>query len=195
MNTTFSNAVTKSLVDAFISDVPSAGEKKLSLSSGRSFFVVKNLNGVSKERIEAIIAKAKYMPLSLGKIEGNYVFTVVPYQMPILLFTFDAGTDTTFPQVTSKREKPASLDAQEQSYIGQLSCLDLKSGEKKCKEIGQTIFDYYKAAAGGDSFAGKKAVQKICDAIHYNAADGKSRADYIERAWDGIGDDKWTWMA
>ena len=85
-------------------------------------------------------------------------------------------------------------------YINQLiliepldSILDRGEVQAKCKAIGQEIFDTYKAKANGESEAGEEAVKKICNAVRLACTDGKLRAQYIERAWNGIGDDNWRW--
>ncbi len=89
-----------------------------------------------------------------------------------------------------------------EEYIEQLSAirpldaiLDRGPVEKRCKAIGQEIFDKYKEEAGGNSNAGRKAVVNICDSIGTHAIDGSLRKQYIERAWDGIGDSNWRWRA
>ncbi|KAF3361909.1 hypothetical protein PHSC3_001563 [Chlamydiales bacterium STE3] len=68
-------------------------------------------------------------------------------------------------------------------------------GEAKCKAIGQAAFNEFKEKAGGNSWAAKEAVQKICDLVRSLAQDGALRKQYVERAWDGIGDAKWRWQA
>ncbi len=73
--------------------------------------------------------------------------------------------------------------------------LDRGSVEKQCKEIGQQAFDEFKRQANGSSMAGKEAVQEICTLISSIASDGKLRIQYIERAWEGIGDEQWRWRA
>lgn len=73
------------------------------------------------------------------------------------------------------------------------SILDGGTVESACKAIGQEIFDKYKSETGGNSLAAEAAVRRICDAVKGIASDGSLRSRYIERAWDGIGDDKWRW--
>lgn len=75
------------------------------------------------------------------------------------------------------------------------SILDGGETEKKCKQVGQEIFDHYKTAAKGDSEAGKNAVQRICEAARVLTNDGSTRKTHIERAWDGIGDASWRWQS
>lgn len=75
------------------------------------------------------------------------------------------------------------------------SIIDRGEGEQSCKAIGQEIFDKYKEEAAGNSWAGKHAAVRICEAVISRAIDGSLRKQYIERAWDGIGDDTWRWQA
>jgi hypothetical protein len=73
------------------------------------------------------------------------------------------------------------------------SILDGGKIQRECKEIGQKIFDHYKQLSN-QSEAGKKAVQRICDAAKVLASDGIVRKTHIESAWDGIGDSNWRWQ-
>lgn len=73
--------------------------------------------------------------------------------------------------------------------------LDKGEVEKSCKAIGQEIFDRYKQEAGGSTEAGKVTAKKICEALREYAPDGKLRKQYIEHAWNGIGDSVWGWRA
>lgn len=73
------------------------------------------------------------------------------------------------------------------------SILDRGVTEKRCKEIGQEIFDYYKKLAKGDFEAGRSAVKRICNAAVVLTPNGTARRDSIECAWDGIGDSNWRW--
>ena len=98
-------------------------------------------------------------------------------------------------------ERP-KLSRREREYVAQLvsitpaeKILTDKSTEEKCKELGQKIFDEFKYNAAGNSTAGEIAVKNVCDAIHFECSDGRIRKQYIERAWDGIGDSNWQWMA
>ena len=113
----------------------------------------------------------------------------------------------------SSSNATSTISSKEREYIQRLAVLDLDSildsgsVEEKCKDIGQEIFDAYKADSQGKSLvldkaakqrisnAGKEAVQKICNAIRWNCSDGKLRQSHIERAWHGIGDEYWTWRA
>lgn len=113
---------------------------------------------------------------SLQNYEIFHFITSAPHQMPTLL-----------PSQEEYVNKLLSFDLE--------SILDRKEGEAKCHRLGQEIFDRYKSEANDDTFAGKEAVQNICDAIHFHRPDGRLRKQYIERAWDGIGDDEWRWMA
>lgn len=72
------------------------------------------------------------------------------------------------------------------------SILDDGEIENRCKEIGQQIFDHYKAGKN-DSEAGRSAVVRICEAAKALTQDGSVRKAHIERAWDGIGDKNWQW--
>lgn len=101
-----------------------------------------------------------------------------------------------------EEEKGNGLSTSQNEYVKQLSCihpldsiLDEGVVESKCKAIGQEIFEKYKKEAGGNTWAGKEAAQNICAAILSSVSDGSLRKQYIERAWDGIGDDKWRWQA
>ncbi|MCB1180862.1 MAG: hypothetical protein KDK55_02410 [Chlamydiia bacterium] len=73
--------------------------------------------------------------------------------------------------------------------------LDDVLGEQEnfCKTLGQEIFDKFKKANEGQTSAGKEAVINICNAIKFCAKDGFLRKQYVERAWNGIGDDHWRW--
>ncbi len=89
----------------------------------------------------------------------------------------------------------------EKKYLDQLisiepldSILDRGEVEKRCKAIGQAIFDEYKSRARGDSLAGRDGVAKICDSLRNACLDGLLRKQYVEKAWAGIGDDNWFWM-
>lgn len=72
--------------------------------------------------------------------------------------------------------------------------LDGKDTQKRCKEIGQEIFDHYKNAARNNSDAGMEAVKRICNAARFLSNDGPVRKAHIEYAWDGIGDENWRWQ-
>lgn len=72
--------------------------------------------------------------------------------------------------------------------------LDGGEVEKRCKEIGQEIFDHYKSQAKGDSMKGKYALQRICEAARFLGSDGPVRTRHIECAWDGVGDSEFFWL-
>ena len=104
--------------------------------------------------------------------------------------------------ISSRPKISPELSVSEREYAEKLSAiipldsiLDEGEGESKCKAIGQEIFDKYKGENGGNSLAGKDAVQRICDAVVFIASDGALRKQYIERAWNKIGDDNWRWRA
>lgn len=75
------------------------------------------------------------------------------------------------------------------------SILDGGEIEKRCKQIGQQIFDHYKTAAKDDGEAGRSAVIRICEAAKVLTHDGSVRKTHIERAWDGVGDMTWQWRS
>jgi hypothetical protein len=105
--------------------------------------------------------------------------------------------------ISPKPSKIPALSSSEQEYMHRLtsispldSILDGATVESQCKAIGQEIFDKYKRESGGSSSAGREAVKKICNAILSSSATDKSlRKQYIERAWNGIGDKSWQWLA
>lgn len=80
------------------------------------------------------------------------------------------------------------------STVAVNSILDRGDIERRCKEIGQQIFDHYKTNAQGNSEAGRSAVIRICKAAKVLASDGAVRKAHIEHAWDGIGDANWRWQ-
>ena len=67
--------------------------------------------------------------------------------------------------------------------------------ESQCHILGQQIFDHYKMKDHGNSISGKIAAQNLCESISNKSSDGRLRKQCIERAWDGIGDLNWRWMA
>lgn len=96
--------------------------------------------------------------------------------------------------------KPVLSDA-EKRYVEELtsiqpldSIFDRGPVEARCKAIGQEVFDLFKGQNNGSSKAGKEAAQRVCNSVHYSAGDGRLRKQYIERVWQGIGDDNWRWM-
>lgn len=131
----------------------------------------------SSQKIETLIEKLQEKgPLvALGQI-GPACYTADPSEAPLL--------------TADKKEYAEKLSSTPLEGI-----LDRGLIESACKAMGQEIFDRYKLEAGGNSFAGKKAVVSICDAIPYVAADGFLRKQYIERAWDAMGDKEWQWRA
>ncbi|MGL5625967.1 MAG: hypothetical protein ACRDDW_00410 [Candidatus Rhabdochlamydia sp.] len=101
--------------------------------------------------------------------------------------------------VSSAPFSPPQLSAEEKEYVKKLvsimpldSILTDEKVERECKEFGQKIFDKVKAAH--DSFAAKDAVKRVCNSIYFSCNDGNLRKQYIEYAWDGIGDDTWRWQ-
>lgn len=118
--------------------------------------------------------------------------------------TFNNYLTDLYPPVTTieKPKNSSGLSPLEQGYAEALasimpldSILDNGEGQKKCKAIGQKAFDEFKKNANGNTWTAKEAVQNICDSLVSFATDGKLRKQYVERAWDGIGDDNWRWMA
>ena len=104
--------------------------------------------------------------------------------------------------LTSAPSKRLALSEKEQEYVKELvsiqpleSILTDKNTRKKCKDLGQKIFDEFKSQADGNSLMGETVVKKICNAIHFESGDGRLRKQYIERAWDGIGDKNWQWRS
>ncbi|MEX0961799.1 MAG: hypothetical protein WDZ28_02960 [Simkaniaceae bacterium] len=81
----------------------------------------------------------------------------------------------------------------ENEFINRLSSLDLGDGEKTYKEIGQSIFDFYKEKAQGNSLMGMAAAVCVCEALGKSVIDGCLRSQYVEKAWNGIGDSKCCW--
>ncbi|MEK7339910.1 MAG: hypothetical protein WBD50_01735 [Candidatus Rhabdochlamydia sp.] len=105
-------------------------------------------------------------------------------------------------RISSAPSARPQLSAEEEQYVQELvsikplnSILTDKNVREKCKSLGQKVFDQAKVAHNEDSFAAKDVVVRICNAICFSCNDGSLRKQYIERAWDGIGDDVWRWMA
>ncbi len=71
--------------------------------------------------------------------------------------------------------------------------IDQGETEKKCKKVGQGIFDHYKGLKSSE--LAQDALVRICDAakILGSGRDGTLRARYIEKAWDGVGDTEVRW--
>ncbi len=102
---------------------------------------------------------------------------------------------------SASSQSQISAKLSEQQYVDELasikpldSILDNGKGEKACKDLGQKIFDEFKTHAGGNSDAGREAVVRICEALTTSCPDGRLRKQYVERAWDDIGDKTWRWM-
>jgi hypothetical protein len=102
---------------------------------------------------------------------------------------FLSSAPSTYPQ----------LSVEEEQYVQELVCIPFDSiltyKKVHCKNLGQKIFDRAKAAHKGDTSKAQDVVVRICNAIYFSCNDGSLRKQYIERAWDGIGDDVWRWMA
>ncbi len=135
-----------------------------------------NLSSYLREHVPADPDRKVY--INSHETFSNYLFDLYP------------------PFATQETEKPTLTN-----YVAKLSALPLDSildygdGEKACKILGQKIFDDFKKRASGKSLAGKVAVQGACERVAKTAPDGRLRKQYIERAWDGIGDENWRWMA
>jgi hypothetical protein len=69
---------------------------------------------------------------------------------------------------------------------------NLKSRTEAWKPIGQKIFDEAKENGGGDSQAGREALQGFSDKLketHYQ------QSEDLRRAWNGVGDSNFTWQS
>lgn len=102
--------------------------------------------------------------------------------------------------VREKYVKPASLpdlshlDETEQSFVRKLAdmhiddILDEGEGQRTCRNLRIEIFNYFKEKNGGNSIAGKRGMQKICEPLksHRNG----TLVQHISRAWNRVGDDK-----
>ncbi len=69
---------------------------------------------------------------------------------------------------------------------------NLKSRIREWKPMGQAIFDEAKESSGGDSQAGREALQEFSDTLretHYE------QSEDLRRAWNGVGDSNFTWQA
>lgn len=73
------------------------------------------------------------------------------------------------------------------------SIIDRGDGEKACKALGQGVFDAFKKKYG-NSPAGREALYRVHKKVGDSAPDGSIRKQYIERAWDSVGDDVWRWL-
>lgn len=101
--------------------------------------------------------------------------------------------------ISSAPSAPPQLSAEEKEYVKKLvsimpldTILTDEKVEKECKDLGQQIFDKVKAAH--NSFTAKDAVKRVCNSVYFSCHDGALRKQYIEYAWDGIGDDTWRWQ-
>lgn len=100
---------------------------------------------------------------------------------------------------TVVKEQPV-LSGQEKVFLNTVKALPLATildngeGEKRCKELGQQIFDHFKQEADGDSKAGIEAMRKIADSLPFQCEDGRDRKEYVIRAWDRVGDANEYWM-
>lgn len=104
------------------------------------------------------------------------------------IFTYGSPSEITEEQ---KLDAQAIIDIKDVNSI-----LDQGITEAHVKNLGQQIFDKYKNRA--ENFeAGRKAVKDICNWIRANALQdqdkGALRAEFLEYAWDGIGDNNWRW--
>lgn len=115
--------------------------------------------------------------------------------------TFFNYLNDMYPPVAAKGENSSPPKTDEKKFADQLCALPLNSildggvGEAKCKALGQEIFDHFKARNYGSSESGKTVVVQICESMRMRATDGHLRKQYIERAWDGIGDATWRWQS
>ena len=102
-------------------------------------------------------------------------------------------------QLTSMCLAPIDTDKEFIDQLLQLpleGILDEGAIEERCKQIGQKIFDTYKEEEDDSSVGGFTAAQRIFDAIGSKIFYKDSlRKQYIERAWDGVGDDAIRWQA
>ncbi len=118
-------------------------------------------------------------------------------------FLFDLYPPTTASKAFDEKSTPVTpttrLSSSELEYVKKLSIIPLDSildrgvVEAQTHAIGQEIFDRYKKEKEGRSLAGQAAAVKICNAVKSIAIDGNLRSQYIERAWDNIGDSTWRW--
>ena len=104
-------------------------------------------------------------------------------------------------RISSTPSTPPTLTPKEQEYVGKLTALKLDSildqgpGEKACKALGQEVFDHFKNLPGGSSVKGIAAMKNVCNALWFQGGDGRLRKQYVERAWDGVGDSYEQWIA
>ena len=128
---------------------------------------------------------------------SNYLCDLYPPVQPS-----EKANDSSVFSISSKPENTPKLSPLEREYAETTasimplnSILDRGIGESNCKAIGQKAFDEFKKQANGNSWAAREAVQKICNSMLSLAQDGSLRKQYIEHAWNGIGDENWRWMA
>jgi hypothetical protein len=106
---------------------------------------------------------------------------------------------------TSKiKSRSTNLSPREHQWLSEIlalsdaSILDGGTGQKKCHELGQRIFNSYKNSPGGCTLLGKLGTQKIANAIVTTDTDGLKcvkalRKQLVAYAWKGIGDEYWLW--
>ena len=118
------------------------------------------------------------------------------------MFYFDPSNNQ-FKNVYGATSTPKTLPVltpKEQEYLDQLkvlpldSILDRGAGEKKCRDLGQEIFDHFKQKADGDSYAGKDAMVNIANSLPSQCQDGRDRKGFVSYAWDRVGDSEWYWL-
>lgn len=113
--------------------------------------------------------------------------------------TFKENLVDLYPPVAKEKTHPnfisegsANCTEIEIEYILKLIAIPLDSilgdHEAACKAIGQELFD--KCSSTQRS---KETVKKVCEALAHCAKDGKLRKQYVEYAWEGIGNDDWRW--
>lgn len=97
------------------------------------------------------------------------------------------------PQFYTYSPARAELTNIESNYFYQLTTLSLLDAatQKEWKKLGQEIFDSFNTK--GSCFESVNSLKKISNAIAFYYGE-RLRGD-IERAWDGIGDKNWRWMA
>jgi hypothetical protein len=66
--------------------------------------------------------------------------------------------------------------------------------KEQFKFMGQMIFNHYKSLSNGDSYAGKDALRRICDASKWLGVGGIVRKSHIESAWNLVGDKVCVWQ-
>jgi hypothetical protein len=102
--------------------------------------------------------------------------------------------------LSSAPNTPIRLTEAEKPFYEKLCALDLdgildcSTGEAACRALGQEIFDTFKKT-NNNSHEGFLALQNICNALHFAKPDGQLRKQYVERAWEGIGDENVQWWS